>query len=96
MRTEGEEDCRGCVGERTERPFDLHSKLAIDIRSPRHGESREPRIKAYNFHVRRDVSLCAGLRAPHAAAGVGATRLLVRSSEVQRVAGASTRVHIAR
>lgn len=37
---EGEEDCRGCIGERTERPFDLHSKLAIDIRSPRHGESR--------------------------------------------------------
>lgn len=37
---------------------DLHSKLAIDIRSP-YGESREPRIKAYNFHVRRNVSLCA-------------------------------------
>lgn len=39
--------------------LDLHSKLAIDIRSP-YGESREPRIKAYNFHVRRNVSLCAG------------------------------------
>ena len=37
---------------------DLHSKLAIDIRSP-YGESREPRIKAYNFHARRNVSLCA-------------------------------------
>lgn len=55
-----EEDCRGCVGERAYRKaFDLHSKLAIDIRSPTHGESRESRIKAYNFHVRRNVSLCA-------------------------------------
>lgn len=64
-----EEDCRGCVGERAYRKaFDLHSKLAIDIRSPTHGESREPRIKAYNFHVRRNVSLCARTRSPADAA----------------------------